>query len=173
MQPSSSYEMNKLQQQQGNQKGNHNSYEKCPKCTTRHEFGKCPARMWNCFKCGKKGHSAKACFARSYYKNQHGDSSQHGNSRLNEMDFKLATINWVITGSRVEVLGEISVMVNNENMPLLVVDSPRPFKPLLGRNWMDILYPTWRSFFAGHIGVRRDSLYKEHLPEQYDGGTEI
>lgn len=36
----------------------------CHRCTRRHDVAQCPAKDWECFSCGKKGHTSSACFAK-------------------------------------------------------------------------------------------------------------
>nr|CAH7734325.1 unnamed protein product [Callosobruchus chinensis] len=54
----------------------------------------------------------------------------------------------VLTGEGVNILGEVDVFVsynnNNVSLPLVVLDSKHKFVPLLGRNWLNVLNPSWR-----------------------------
>jgi Zinc knuckle len=67
---------------------------------------------------------------------------------------KLEKINWPLTainGGKLKVVGRISVNVEHRGEPfvlsLVIVDCQISFQPLLGRDWLDILYPSWRKFF--------------------------
>lgn len=57
----------------------------------------------------------------------------------------------VVTGDPVKISGYINVRILNgtekHNVKLVVIDTKRKFMPLVGRTWLDILYPGWRSFF--------------------------
>lgn len=57
----------------------------------------------------------------------------------------------VITGEYIEVLGQLEASIfflEKENiLPIIVVETGRSFMPLLGRNWLNVFYPEWRSFF--------------------------
>lgn len=56
----------------------------------------------------------------------------------------------VLTGSEVDVIGQIKVKVVLDSekfeLPLIVVKSQN-FIPLIGRNWLDVMYPGWRNIF--------------------------
>lgn len=58
----------------------------------------------------------------------------------------------VISGDQVLVKGQIIVEKLQKNkiikLPLIVVDTPKSFVPLLGRNWLNILAPNWRKTFT-------------------------
>lgn len=57
----------------------------------------------------------------------------------------------VVTGDPVKILGYINVTILNgtekHNVKSVVIDTKKKFVPLVGRTWLDILYPGWRSFF--------------------------
>ncbi|XP_055585012.1 uncharacterized protein K02A2.6-like [Uranotaenia lowii] len=67
--------------------------------------------------------------------------------RLLPVDQKLS----VISGDRICVLGkiEVKVLVDGETVPMsmVVVKSPKNFAPLIGRNWLNRLWPNWRKIF--------------------------
>lgn len=60
----------------------------------------------------------------------------------------------VVNGSKLDVLGEVIVSVKlrgkEANLKLLVLDCNNNFIPLLGRSWLDVLFPNWRNFFSNH-----------------------
>ncbi|KAI8117697.1 hypothetical protein CVS40_10440 [Lucilia cuprina] len=57
----------------------------------------------------------------------------------------------VVTGENVDVVGSVVVEVEFEerihNLKLVVLNSQHIFKPLLGRNWLDVIFPQWRKSF--------------------------
>lgn len=57
----------------------------------------------------------------------------------------------VVSGDKLKVLGSVIVRVKvkagNFSLPLVVVETRKPFTPLLGRNWLNILLPSWQSRF--------------------------
>lgn len=66
---------------------------------------------------------------------------------IEELGFPLNVVN----GTNLDIVGKIkvNVMVKNQRvtMNLVVIDCQNKFIPLLGRDWMDIVFPGWRSFF--------------------------
>lgn len=58
----------------------------------------------------------------------------------------------VLTGESIQVLGYASVGVTvggvKRELILYIVKSNQSFKPLMGRNWINVLWPTWRNFFS-------------------------
>lgn len=61
----------------------------------------------------------------------------------------------VVTGHKVEVLGEILVAVDVRNkttsLKLYVIKSYRNFQSIIGRDWLDVLCPAWRFFFNSQL----------------------
>lgn len=59
----------------------------------------------------------------------------------------------VVTGDPVTILGYIWVTLLNgtekHNATIIIIKTKRRFMPLIGRTWLDILYPGWRTFFFG------------------------
>lgn len=59
----------------------------------------------------------------------------------------------VISGSKLVIRGEIDVNVKSSSsekyflLSLIVIESNTRFTPLLGRNWLSVLLPRWKSFF--------------------------
>lgn len=57
----------------------------------------------------------------------------------------------VIDGNRLKVLGKFTVLVQlnkiQHYLQLVVLSCDNDFVPLLGRSWLDVFYPTWRSTF--------------------------
>ena len=67
---------------------------------------------------------------------------------LKRHNFNLSTV----TGEQVKELGHISVTVSfgkmNYQLDLVVIDSKKKFTPLIGRTWLDVLFPEWRNSFG-------------------------
>ncbi|XP_053685726.1 uncharacterized protein LOC128735256 [Sabethes cyaneus] len=59
---------------------------------------------------------------------------------------------FVISGETVNVVGKIKVTVKLGKrlltLPLLVIRSPKSFVSLLGRNWLNTIWPKWRDVFT-------------------------
>lgn len=90
-------------------------------------------------------------------------------------DKKLAVIN----GSRLKVFGQIQVLVElngkSEVVNLIVLQSESKFIPLLGRDWLDLFIPSWRSVFAtrsiNQLAVSHDQFLeniKRKFPNVFD-----
>ncbi|KAB0794064.1 hypothetical protein PPYR_13684 [Photinus pyralis] len=69
---------------------------------------------------------------------------------------KLFSVNFslkVVTGQKVNIVGEVDVLVKSNNgqglLALVIVESESYFTPLLGRNWLNVLLPDWRNHFLG------------------------
>lgn len=54
-----------------------NKKKACEKCGYDHEFGKCPAKNWKCFACGKQGHAANVCFSKGSKPSRSGAQRNH------------------------------------------------------------------------------------------------
>lgn len=56
-----------------------------------------------------------------------------------------------VTGENIQELGHIEVRVGFRGLQyklhIVVIDSDRSFRALMGRNWLDVLFRTWRSIF--------------------------
>lgn len=69
--------------------------------------------------------------------------------RLNQVNESFSTV----TGQIIKVVGKITVDVVFRTkackLELIVVDSEREFKPLLGRSWLDVVLPEWKVMFMG------------------------
>lgn len=66
---------------------------------------------------------------------------QHCNFRLKSM-----------SGESLKVLGYVKIGVKKlkNELTLVVIDSEKYFEPLIGRNWLRILFPKWQSYFKIH-----------------------
>lgn len=57
----------------------------------------------------------------------------------------------VVNGSKIAVVGEISVEVSlngvNAERKLIILSTVKNITPLLGRDWMKVFYPTWKDQF--------------------------
>ena len=78
----------------------------------------------------------------------------------------------VITGARVDMVGDILVNVSKEEistervkLELIIINSNKRFVPLVGRSWLDVLYPDWRYRFC-------DSICSVSDIGLYDGWTQ-
>jgi len=64
-----------------------------------------------------------------------------------------------LTGEILEVKGKINVEVQYKdkeviyNLVLIVVNSEKYFIPLLGRNWLNILFPGWQNFLKSYSSL--------------------
>ncbi|XP_050509696.1 uncharacterized protein K02A2.6-like isoform X1 [Diabrotica virgifera virgifera] len=68
--------------------------------------------------------------------------------KLSPVSYKLN----VVSGQGIKAIGECNVKVeldnNNFILPLTVIESPKQFTPLLGRNWLNVLFPGWQQKFS-------------------------
>ena len=59
---------------------------------------------------------------------------------------------YVVSGDKVSVAGTLPVKVHFKDkiieLSLLVIDSKRKFVPLLGRDWLNVIWPHWRKSFS-------------------------
>lgn len=55
----------------------------------------------------------------------------------------------VVSGEKLEVLGSVNVRVTTKTgefeLPLTIIKTRKRFTPLLGRNWLEVLCPSWRA----------------------------
>ena len=55
----------------------------------------------------------------------------------------------LVTGQNVSIVGQIDVNVMYKNkvfkLPFVILDSLNKFTPLLGRNWLNVINPTWKN----------------------------
>lgn len=68
----------------------------CFRCARKHDPDRCPAKMWECFHCGRKGHTSRVCKKDSVHQlSEEPFSSPHENSSEDSMDLGfLARINY-------------------------------------------------------------------------------
>lgn len=75
-----------------------------------------------------------------------------------------------ISGEKLRELGRIEVQVKfagkNKTMNLFVLDLGRPFMALMGRDWLDVFIPNWRSLMSVQVNswinsVSRMSILQE------------
>lgn len=70
---------------------------------------------------------------------------------LNHTNNKLKAV----TGDKVTIVGQINVKVLYKNeltfLPLIVIQSSNVFMPLMGRNWLDTLNPSWNTSFFNEL----------------------
>ena len=77
-----------------------------------------------------------------------------------------------VTGENLKELGkfdaEVRIGIGSYILPIIVVDSDKPFRALLGRNWLDILFPEWRnSFNKKLINVVRTNNFLIELQSKF------
>lgn len=68
----------------------------------------------------------------------------------------------MLSGHDIEAVGEclVDIQHNEKNyqLPLVVIKSSKEFIPLMGRNWLNVLYPDWQSNFqVGNESVKQIS----------------
>lgn len=72
-----------------------------------------------------------------------------------------------ITGQNINELGKVIVDVvmdsHHHRLELVVVDENRPFVALLGRTWLDTLFPHWRASFNCGGSINRTLNQSENL----------
>lgn len=70
---------------------------------------------------------------------------------LIKVSFKLHAV----AGQKIQVLGECNVTVVHNGtkfcLSLTVIDTENDFTPLLGRNWLNELFPEWQNSFKVHL----------------------
>ena len=81
----------------------------------------------------------------------------------------------VITGDNLKIKGKISVAVakglkeEKIMLDLIIIDCIKDFLPLLGRNWLDVLYDGWRNFFLNVVKEEENAkidLYRENVIQE-------
>lgn len=69
----------------------------------------------------------------------------------------------VVTGENVELVGEVNVNVYYKNkyfyLPIVLLNCSQRFKPLLGRNWLNVLCSNWKNLFS--LGSRSEETARE------------
>lgn len=56
----------------------------------------------------------------------------------------------VANGKECKVLGRINITLNGKySTQAVVIQSAKPFLPLVGRTWLDLISPDWRKLFSG------------------------
>ncbi|XP_062709439.1 uncharacterized protein K02A2.6-like [Aedes albopictus] len=95
--------------------------------------------------------------------------------RFHSMDIKLCSKRLVVVnGSRLEVVGQISVAVELNGRSslekLIVLKSENDFTPLLGRDWMETFYPEWKLHFKNTVTINH--LNAEQLREKAIGNIQ-
>jgi hypothetical protein len=66
-------------------------------------------------------------------------------SELRKCGYRLKSV----SGERLEILGSVKVWISNVNKALyfVVIDCDNYFHPLLGRNWLKVIFPKWKECF--------------------------
>lgn len=74
----------------------------------------------------------------------------------------------VVTGDPVNILGYFNVIVSRNNVnglhgsKFIVIKSSKSFTPLIGRTWLDVLYPGWRKIFLNDMALASLNEMNEH-----------
>lgn len=62
----------------------------------------------------------------------------------------------VVNGTSLVIEGEVEVLVHfkgiSTKLKLLILNCENNFTPLLGRPWLDVFFPDWRTFFVNSVG---------------------
>lgn len=82
----------------------------------------------------------------------------------------------VVSGEILRLLGIIRVKVRFQNgelmLPLHIIDSKKLFRPLLGRDWLDKIFPNWRNSFRINRIYENGSQFAEkaliRIKEKYE-----
>lgn len=81
-----------------------------------------------------------------------------------------------VTGDVVKVIGSTKVDVSyggrNYSLDLVILDSERMFTPLMGRDWLDVIFPEWRNCFENldkidEVGSQENSTKSERYIERF------
>jgi transposase InsO family protein len=60
-----------------------------------------------------------------------------------------------VTGSKIKEVGQIEVKVRKDDesevyeLNMVIINTDKQLYPLLGRNWLNVLFPWWRNFVSG------------------------
>ena len=69
--------------------------------------------------------------------------------------YKFSSNILTITGESIKELGKFDAEVSfgnvSCNLTIVVVDSDKPFRALMGRNWLDVLFLNWRNLFTNNM----------------------
>lgn len=90
-----------------------------------------------------------------------------GNLEINSVPFSLFNV----SGQTISILGEIKVVVRSQqqdyNLKIKIIESDRDQRPLVGRDWLDVLYPKWRDTYAeeSHVSFIDKSYQKSLFSE--------
>lgn len=74
--------------------------------------------------------------------------SKFSNIKLLEFKRKLFTVSGQTLGVISKAQLRVSLGATVHLLEIVVMDGERLFNALLGRNWLDVLYPNWRSNFC-------------------------
>lgn len=84
------------------------------------------------------------------------------NVRLEPVTFQLR----VVTGESVNIVGQITVSVKYEKkvfvLPLVVLNSKPRFTPPLGRNWLNIFHPHWKTVVDTNVIFEESNMNSVH-----------
>ncbi|XP_055915366.1 uncharacterized protein K02A2.6-like [Eupeodes corollae] len=76
-----------------------------------------------------------------------------------------------VTGQKLTCKGKIKVQVECHDkmyeLELIVIEANREFKPLLGRSWLDVLVPDWRTKLFGNLDISELKVVKKVSNDKY------
>lgn len=74
-----------------------------------------------------------------------------------------------VTGNKIVIMGKITVGLSigckSLKMDIIIVEGDKPSRALMGRNWLDTLFPKWRTEFSGCESIKSVSLQNNVLNE--------
>ncbi|XP_055906988.1 uncharacterized protein LOC129942175 [Eupeodes corollae] len=155
------------------------SQKSCHRCGNNHQQENCPAKRnnWECFTCHKVGHTSRVCRYRKAQSLQKVginivSAEEEKSSRASNQSPKASNqsprasshhpepaecslIRFRSSGNKIEELGIMSVMVEFGsgcwNCEIIVVKGGWRRKPLLGRDFQNVLFPNWRKIYTESV----------------------
>lgn len=181
-----SHNSQRSQQNQHKQNGQHRNQKQCRRCARHHQENSCPAVDWECFSCGKIGHTSQVCRAKNIIKVISTISSPQGacivnvdvNKQSIQMEVDTGACTTIISKDEFqEKFREVQLNESNQNLitfsgqkirengaflarveyrgvtmelEMTVVDIGKRFKAIIGRSWLDKLFPDWRGMYESN-----------------------
>lgn len=187
---------------QGQDRGYSRQSEPCRRCgrLPPHDPSRCPAKEWDCYTCGKKGHTSVVCRQQNVNEvteyvmnvpspevtspcalprdpcmktvNLNGKdiclevdtgasvtllSHQHWKEIGRPPTKRSRTVLRSVSGQIIDIMGEIVVNVNYKGpiFKCFVLQENNVSKSLLGRGWLNYLFPDWKNAFCDAIIVSK------------------